>query len=83
MYASMGVVDAWEFEMMQLTRRAFCCQTAACLTHFAFADALGTTKGYPLVARTDRARIIAAATRYLDMRPRTITRPFSGSRRFS
>jgi hypothetical protein len=59
--------------MMQLTRRAFCCQTAACLTHFAFVDAHRATDGYPLVARTDRARIIAAATRYLDMRPRTIT----------
>jgi len=59
--------------MMRLSRRAFCCQTAACLTHFAFADALRATDGYPLVARTDRARIIAAATRYLDMRPLTIT----------
>jgi hypothetical protein len=59
--------------MMQLSRRAFCGQTAACLTHFAFADALKTTDGYALVARTDRTRIIAAATRYLDLQPRTIT----------
>jgi Alginate lyase len=59
--------------MMQLTRRTFCCQTAAFLTHFAFADAPRTTGGYALVARTDRARIIAAATRYLDLRPSTIT----------
>jgi Alginate lyase len=58
---------------MQLTRRTFCCQTAACLTHFAFADALKPTGGYALVARTDRARIIAAATRYRDLSPRTIT----------
>jgi len=58
---------------MQLTRRTFCCQTAAFLTHFAFADALSPTDGYVLVARTDRARIIEAATRYLDLRPRTIT----------
>jgi len=58
---------------MQLTRRTLCCQTAAFLTHFAFADALSPTDGYVLVARTDRARIIEAATRYLDLRPRTIT----------
>ncbi len=63
---------------MQLTRRSFCSQTAACLTHLAFADALfadarSVTDGYALVARTDRARIIAAATRYLDLQPRTIT----------
>ena len=58
---------------MHLTRRTFCCQTAAFLTHFAFADALSPTDGYVLVARTDRARIIEAATRYLDLRPRTIT----------
>ena len=69
--------------MIPLTRRCFCRRTAACLTHFAFADALfadarnadarNATGGYALVARTDRARIIAAATRYLDIRPRTIT----------
>jgi hypothetical protein len=59
--------------MIRLTRRMFCCQTAACLTHFAFADALKPTDGYALVARTDRTRIIEAATRYLDLRPRTIT----------
>ena len=59
--------------MMRLTRRTFCCRTAAFLTHFAFADAPSPTDGYALVARTDRARIIAAATRYLELRPRTIT----------
>ncbi len=59
--------------MIRLTRRTFCWQTAACLTHLAFAEAASATDGYALVARTDRARIIAAATRYLDLRPRTIT----------
>jgi len=58
---------------MQFTRRTFCCQTAAFLTHFAFADAPRPAGGYALVARTDRARIIAAATRYLELRPHTIT----------
>jgi hypothetical protein len=59
--------------MNRLTRRAFCCQTAACVARLAFADAPSAPDGYALVARTDRARIIAAATRYLDLRPRTIT----------
>jgi hypothetical protein len=59
--------------MMRLTRRTFCCQIAACLTRLTFADAPRATDGYALVARTDRARIIAAATRYLDLRPSTIT----------
>jgi Alginate lyase len=59
--------------MTQLTRRVFCCQAAACLSRFAFADAPVPIGGYAFVARTDRARIIAAATRYLDLRPRTIT----------
>ncbi len=59
--------------MIRLTRRSFCWQTTACLTHLAFADAPKATDGYALVARTDRARIIAAATRYLDLQPRTIT----------
>ncbi len=59
--------------MMQLTRRAFCCQGAACLTHVAFASTPKLNDGYALVARTDRARIISAATRYLELRPRTIT----------
>jgi len=59
--------------MIQLTRRAFCCQTTAFLTHFAFAGAPSASDGYALVARTDRTRIIAAATRYLDLQPRTIT----------
>jgi hypothetical protein len=59
--------------MMQLNRRAFCCQAAVCLTRVAFADVMRSTDGYALVARTDRARIIAAATRYVDLRPRTIT----------
>ena len=31
--------QARELDMMQLTRRTFCCQAAACLTHLAFADA--------------------------------------------
>jgi Alginate lyase len=61
--------------MMQLNRRAFCrrAAAAACFTHFAFADTAAPTGGYALVARTDRARILAAAIRYLDMKPRTIT----------
>jgi hypothetical protein len=59
--------------MMQLNRRAFCCQAAACLTSGAFADAPRAADGYALVARTDRGRIIAAATRYLELRPHTIT----------
>ena len=58
---------------MRLTRRIFCCQTAACLTCMAFADSPQDTAGYTLVARTDRARILAAAGRYLDLRPKTIT----------
>jgi Alginate lyase len=58
--------------MLQLTRRSFCCQAAACLTRLALADA-PRSPGYALVARTDRARIIAVATRYLDLRPHTIT----------
>jgi hypothetical protein len=59
--------------MTRLNRRAFCCQTVACLTRLAFADVPQATGGYALVSRTDRARIIAAATRYADLRPRTIT----------
>jgi hypothetical protein len=58
---------------MQLTRRTFCCQTAACLTSLAFADTPRPVDGYTLVARTDRARIIAAAKRYVALQPRTIT----------
>ena len=59
--------------MTQLSRRAFCCQTAACLAQVAFADAPQSTYAYSLVARTDRARIITAATKYLELPPRTIT----------
>lgn len=59
--------------MMNLTRRIFCFQTAACLTQLAFASARKAGDGYSLVARTDRARIIAAAARYLKLRPHTIT----------
>jgi hypothetical protein len=59
--------------MMQLTRRTFCCQTAACLTRLAFADTPKATDGFTLVARTDRARILEAATRYLALQPRTLT----------
>jgi len=59
--------------MIRFTRRSFCYQTAACLTHLAFADVPRATDGYALVARTDRTRIIEAASRYLGLRPRTIT----------
>ncbi len=58
---------------MPLTRRVFVCQTAACLTHVAFAGAPKSTNGYALVARTDRARILATAARYVDLQPLTIT----------
>jgi hypothetical protein len=59
--------------MIRLTRRAFCCQTAACLSQLAFASAPKELGGYALVERTDRARIMAAAARYLELQPRTIT----------
>jgi Alginate lyase len=59
--------------MIRLTRRAFCCQTAACLSQLAFAIAPKQAGGYALVERTDRARIMAAAARYVDLPPRTIT----------
>ncbi len=59
--------------MNRLTRRDFCYQAAACVTSFAFAEVAKAENGYALVARTDKARIIEAATQYLSLQPRTIT----------
>jgi hypothetical protein len=59
--------------MIRLTRRAFCCQTATCLGQFAFATSRKDPSGYALVERTDRARIMEAAARYVKLPPRTIT----------
>jgi len=59
--------------MIRLTRRAFCYQAAACASHLAFATPPKKADGYALVERTDRARIMTAAARYIDLQPRTIT----------
>jgi len=62
----------------QLTRRGFCAATMAALGHAALASVARANSptqdaGYALVARTDRARILAAAARYVSLPPRTIT----------
>jgi hypothetical protein len=57
-----------------LSRRTFCTGTLAALGHFAFAKDPGMKPdGYALVERTDRTRILAAASSYLGVQPRTIT----------
>jgi hypothetical protein len=57
-----------------LSRRTFCAGSFAALGCRAFAiDTTGHANGYALVARTDRARILNAAARYLGIAPRTIT----------
>jgi Alginate lyase len=58
----------------QLSRRTFCAGTLATVGHLALASGPGkTANGYALVARTDRARILAAAARYVGLPPRTVT----------
>jgi hypothetical protein len=57
-----------------LTRRSFCLAAAATIASRAFATtAASQTDGYTLVATTDRARILAAATTYLPLPIQTIT----------
>jgi hypothetical protein len=59
---------------LQLSRRTFCTGSLAGLGTFAFAaDQSEKDKGYKLVERTDRARILDAAARYVGLPPRTIT----------
>jgi Alginate lyase len=59
---------------MPLTRRSFCTGTLALAGHIALAAKVREEAGgYNLVARTDRARILAAASRYVDLPPQTIT----------
>jgi hypothetical protein len=56
------------------TRRSFCAGTLAFLGHAAFAsDRTDEARGYALVAKTDRKRILHAAARYIDLPPQTIT----------
>lgn len=60
--------------MNQLSRRTFCAGTLSAAVHLAFAKApRKNIDGYALVERTDRARILNAAARYIGLQPRTIT----------
>jgi Alginate lyase len=59
---------------LQISRRRFCAGTVVLISH----TALGAVRdvgasGYALVARTDRARVLDAAARYVELPPRTIT----------
>jgi len=57
-----------------MSRRGFCAGSFAALGSFAFAANRNTTSGgYALVERTDRRRILAAASRYLGLEPHTVT----------
>jgi len=56
-----------------LSRRTFCAGTLAALGHLAFAKGPQETNGYALVERTDRARILNAAARYVALEPHTVT----------
>lgn len=60
---------------MEVSRRVFCAGAAATLLELPAARlwAQQETKGYDLVARTDRQRILTAAQRYLALQPATIT----------
>jgi hypothetical protein len=56
------------------SRRHFCAGTFALMGHVAFAlGPIKETNGYQLVAQTDRARILDAGARYVQLPPRTIT----------
>src|SRR5277367_626697 len=62
------------FTPQQVSRRSFCAGSLAALGHHAFAVApRKASAGYALVERTDRARILAAAARYVTLPPHTIT----------
>jgi hypothetical protein len=57
----------------KLSRRRFCAGTVLLLGHTAFATSRKEDAGgYALVARTDRARILEAASRYVELPIRTI-----------
>jgi hypothetical protein len=57
-----------------LSRRGFCAGSLAALGQLAVAKVTGGKPGgYALVQRTDRARILAAATRYVGLAPQTVT----------
>src|ERR1019366_4161541 len=59
---------------VQLSRRKFCAGTVLLIGHTAFAASRKEdADGYALVARTDRTRILDAASRYVELPPRTIT----------
>lgn len=60
--------------MYQLSRRTFCTGTLSAVVHLAFATTpRRSLDGYALVERTDHSRILNAASRYIDVKPRTIT----------
>ena len=57
-----------------LSRRDFCTGSQVLASHAVFAKSLKSdTDGYALVARTDRARILDAASRYVELPVRTVT----------
>src|ERR1700721_798634 len=63
-----------DFIQQQISRRSFCAGTLATLGHYAFAAApRKSSAGYSLVERTDRARILSAAARYVTLPLHTIT----------
>jgi hypothetical protein len=57
----------------RMTRREFGVSALALAGHCAFASSPPVDKGYALVARTDRRRIVDAAARYVELPPHTIT----------
>ncbi len=62
-------------ETMEFSRRRFVEGASACVAAVALREAHATTSNdaYDLVAKTDRARVIAAANRYLSEQPVTVT----------
>jgi Alginate lyase len=60
--------------LKQLSRRGFCAGSLAALGQLAVAQVSGKgTSDYSLVERTDRARILTAAARYVGLAPQTVT----------
>ena len=61
-------------DVLPFSRRSFCAGILALLGHTALAlDRTAEARGYALVAKTDRKRILDAAARYIVLPPQTIT----------